>query len=140
VLGQTAHANDLTRIDTRGSGGNSTSLADLTANVDCVEVRATLDGNTIVADEIKEPSGCGKELVQARVTGENEATFVLSFFGGSLSASLVGASTFRDPSGNSITRAQFFAAVVPAGANSLGTLVKVKGNSLAAVEEAELED
>lgn len=143
VLGQTVQANSLTRIDTRGSSGNSTSLADLVANTDCVEVRATQDGSTLVADEIKEPSGCGRELVQARVTAENETTFTLSFFGTSatpLSASLANTPVFRDINGNVITRAQFFAAVVPASGSTLGTLVKVKGNTLSAVEEAELED
>lgn len=139
LLGQTVQANDLTRIDTRGSGGNSTSLADLVAGVDCVEVRATLDGSTIVAEEIKEPSGCSRELVQARVSGENESAFTLTFFG-SLNANLANASVFRDVNGNALTRAQFFAAVQPASGNSLGTLVKVKGTSLTAVEEAELED
>jgi hypothetical protein len=143
VLGQTVRASSLTRIDTRGSGGNSTSLADLTVNVDCVEVRATLDGNTLVADEIKEPSSCSKELVQARVSAENETTFTLTFFGTSatpLNASLANASQFRDRSGAAITRAQFFAAVTPAGATSVGTLVKVKGNTLGTIEEAELQD
>lgn len=139
VLGQTVRANDLTRIDTRGAGGNSTSLADLAVNADCVEVRAALDGTAIVAEEIKEPSGCGDELVQARVSGENETAFTLTFFG-SLNASLAAASSFQDRAGNAISRAQFFAAVTPAGAGALGTLVKVKGNSLGAVEEAELQD
>lgn len=143
VLGQTVRGNDLTRIDTRGSGGNSTSLADLTVNVDCVEVRATLDGTNLVADEIKEPSSCGKELVQARVTAENEAAFTLTFFGNTgtpLAASLANATQFRDRTGAVITREKFFAAVTPAGGTALGTLVKVKGNSLGAIEEAELQD
>ncbi len=139
VLGQTVQANDLTRIDTRGSGGNSTSLADLAAGVDCVEVRAALDGSTIVAEEIKEPSGCSRELVQARVSGENETAATLTFFG-SLNANLATASVFRDVNGNAISRAQFFAAVQPPSGSTLGTLVKVKGTSLSAVEEAELED
>jgi hypothetical protein len=143
VLGQTVRATSLTRIDARGSGGNSTSLADLSVNVDCVEVRATLDGSALVADEIKEPSSCSRELVQARVSAENETSFTLTFFGASatpLSASLANTSQFRDRSGATITRAQFFAAVTPAGATSAGTLVKVKGNTLGAIEEAELQD
>jgi hypothetical protein len=139
TLGETVQANDLTRIDTRGAGGNSTSLADLTVNIDCVEVRGRFEGSTIVADEIKEPSGCGDELVQAPVTAKNDTTFTLTFFG-SLTASLAGTAQFADVNGNALTRAQFFAAVVPAGPNNVGTLVKVKGNTLAAVEEAELED
>ncbi|MCU0937787.1 MAG: DUF5666 domain-containing protein [Burkholderiaceae bacterium] len=143
VLGQTVRATSLTRIDTRSSSGNSTSLADLVVNVDCVEVRASLDGSTIVADEIKEPSGCSRELVQARVSAENETSFTLTFFGSSatpLNASLANTSQFRDRSGAAITRAQFFAAVTPASATSVGTLVKVKGDTLGAIEEAELQD
>ncbi len=139
VLGQTVRATNLTRIDTRSSSGSSTSLVDLAPNVDCVEVRATVNGSTIVADEIKEPSSCGKELVQAMVSAKNESTFTLTFFG-SLNTSLASTSRFLDRNEKAITRAQFFAAVVPASATSLGTLVKVEGNSLGAVEEAELED
>lgn len=139
VLGQTVRATDLTRIETLRNGGNSTSLADLTANVDCVQVRATVNGTTIVADEIKEPSSCGKELVQASVSAKNESNFTLTFFG-SLNASLANTSRFVDSNDRLITRAQFFAAIGPANGTSPGTLVKVQGNSLGAVEEAELED
>lgn len=139
VLGQTVQANDLTRIETRGSSGNSTSLADIVAGTDCVEVRAALEGSALVAEEIKEPSGCSRELVQARISAENESAFTLNFFG-SLNASLAGTSVFRDVNGAVITRAQFFAAVTPPAGSALGTLVKVKGATLGAVEEAELED
>jgi len=148
VLGQTVQANDLTRIDARvggggGGGGNSTSLADITAGVDCVEVRAITSGATIVAEEIKEPSGCGKDLVQATVAGANATTFTLTFFAG-LNAALGGAGVgFRDANEQSITRAAFFAAVVPAGNGSAGTPVKVKGVLTAGVlvaEEVELEN
>jgi hypothetical protein len=45
-------------------------------------VRATLDGTKIASDEIKEPSSCSKDLVQARVTAENEAALTLTFSGG----------------------------------------------------------
>ncbi|MGZ8274196.1 MAG: DUF5666 domain-containing protein, partial [Burkholderiaceae bacterium] len=65
VLGQTVQSTRLTRIETRRSSGGSTSLADLVPNVDCVEVRATVEGSNIVAEEIKEPDSCGKERVQA---------------------------------------------------------------------------
>lgn len=139
VLGQTIRSTSLTRIEARSSSGSSTSLVDITPNVDCVEVRATVDGSSIVADEIKEPGSCGRELVQAIVSAKNESTFTLTFFG-SLNASLAGTSRFLDRNEQAITRAQFFAAVVPASAASPGTLVKVVGNSLQAVEEAELED
>jgi hypothetical protein len=138
VLGQTVRATAQTNIDTRSANANSVSLADLLVN-ECAEIRAYLDGGTLVASDIKEPSGCGKELVQARVVGENEATFTLTFLT-NLNASLANASVFRNLAGQSITRAEFFAAVTPASATNAGTLVKVKGNFLTAVEEAELED
>lgn len=143
VLGQTVQANDLTRIDTRvAGGGNSTSLADLTANVDCVQVRGSLVAGAFVADEIKEPSGCGKDLVQAPVTAKNGVTFTLRFFG-ALDAALGGSVQYRDRNGTVLTRDAFFAAVIPAAAGTTGTLVKVKGTLNAGVlvaEEAELED
>jgi hypothetical protein len=138
VLGQTVRATNLTRIESRGSG-DSTSLADVVPNVDCVEVRATVEGSSIVADEIKEPESCGKELVQAAVSAKNESTSTLTFFG-TLNASLAGTTRFLDRNEQAISRAQFFAAVVPASATSLGTLVEVEGTSLGSVEKAELED
>ena len=139
VLGQTVRSTNLTRIETRSGSGGSTSLADLVPNVDCVEVRATVDGSSIVAEEIKEPDSCGKELVQAAVSAKNESTFTLTFFG-TLNASLASTPRFLDRNEQAISRAQFFAAVVPASATSLGTLVEVEGSSLGAVEKAELED
>lgn len=139
VLGQTVRSTNLTRIETRSGSGGSTSLADLIPNVDCVEVRATVEGSSIVAEEIKEPDSCGKELVQAPVSAKNETTFTLTFFG-ALNASLASTPRFLDRNEQAITRAQFFAAVVPASAASLGTLVEVEGNSLGAVEQAEIED
>lgn len=139
VLGQTVRATGQTRIETRSTNGNSTSLGDLVPPNECVEVRAYLDGSTIVAEEMKEPSSCGKELVRARVVAKNDTTFTLTFLT-NLNASLANASVFRNASGQSITRAEFFAAVVPASSTSAGTSVKVKGNSLTAVEEAEIEN
>jgi len=138
VLGQTVRANSQTQIDTLRGNANSILLADLLVG-ECAEIRAYLDGSTLVATEIKEPSGCNKELVQARVVAKSDTTFTLTFLN-NLNASLANASTFRNLAGQSITRAEFFAAVTPASATNAGTLVKVKGNSLGAVEEAELED
>ena len=139
VLGQTVRATAQTRIDTRSANGNSTSLSDLIPPNECVAIRAHLDGSTIVAEEVKEPSGCGKELVQARVVAKNDTTFTLTFLS-NLNASLANASVYRNTAGQAISRAEFFAAIVPASATNVGTLVKVKGNSLTAVEEAELQN
>jgi Domain of unknown function (DUF5666) len=139
VLGQTVRATAQTRIETRSANGNSTSLGDLVPPNECVEVRAYIDGGAIVAEEMKEPSGCGKELVQARVVAKNDTAFTLTFLS-NLNASLANASVFRNAAGQAMSRAEFFAAIVPASANNIGTLVKVKGNSLSAVEEAEIEN
>ena len=139
VLGQTVRSTNLTRIESRSSSGGSTSLADVVPNVDCVEVRATVEGSSIVAEEIKEPESCGKERVQAAVSAKDEFTFTLTFFG-TLTASLANTPRFLDRNEQAISRAQFFAAVVPASATSLGTLVEIEGSSLGAVEEAEVKD
>jgi len=138
VLNQVVTVNAQTKLDTRGTNGSS--LNDLVAGVDCVEVRAYLDGATLTAEEVKAPSSCSRELVQARVVAENETTFTLTFLN-NLSASLGGAGTqFRNTAGQSISRAEFFAAVVPASGSNVGTLVKVKGTTLGSVEEAELQN
>jgi hypothetical protein len=138
VLNQVVTVNAQTKLDTRGASGSS--LDDLVAGVDCVEVRAYLDGSKLTAEEVKEPSSCSRELVQARVVAENETTFTLTFLN-NLSASLGGAGTqFRNTAGQAISRAEFFAAVVPASASNVGTLVKVKGATLSSVEEAELQN
>jgi hypothetical protein len=138
VLNQTVTVNSQTRLDTRGTSGSS--LSDLVAGVDCVEVRAYLDGTTLTAEEVKEPSSCGKELVQARVVAKNDTTYTLTFLN-NLSAALGGTGTvFRNAAGQSISRAEFFAAIVPASASSSGTLVKVKGSQLTSAEEAEIEN
>lgn len=142
VLGQTVTADQFTRIDARSNAGDSENLADIVAT-DCVQVRGHLYGGAFIAYEIKEPSGCNvdDDLVQAPVTGENEASAVLTFFG-SLDASLANAQ-FRGDDDLPMTREQFLAAVVPASASQPGTLVKVKGtfaNGTLTVDEAELED
>lgn len=139
VLDQAVVVNAQTKIVTVDAGSsNSAQLADLLDN-ECAEVKAYLDGATITASEVKEDK-CDRELVQARVVAENETTFTLTFLN-NLSASLGGAGTqFRNTAGQSISRAEFFAAVVPASASNVGTLVKVKGKTLSAAEEAELQN
>ena len=68
------------------------------------------------------------DLVQAQVSGENEATLTLTFFG-SLDAALGGAGVqLRNGAGQVVSPTQFFAAVVPAGSNTPGTLVARSGN------------
>jgi hypothetical protein len=142
VLGQTVQANDLTRIEARDAGGSSSNLLqDVTPMVDCVEIRAFMNGSTVVAEAVKEPSACGKARVQAHVTGENETAFTLTYFGSAgagLDAALGGAGVqFRDSNGLVITRTEFFADVVSAGAGRKGSLVKVTGTLTAGVLVAE---
>ncbi|HEU0198970.1 MAG TPA: DUF5666 domain-containing protein, partial [Burkholderiaceae bacterium] len=81
VLNQTVHVNDLTRLNVRGStGANSDRLADITPNVDCVEVWGYLDGAAFVAERIREPNNCTRDLVQARVIAKDEASALLTLF------------------------------------------------------------
>lgn len=144
LFGKTVRINDLTELRTRtAGGGNSSTLADVVANTDRVEVRAFVDNGAIVAERVEEvgSSGGDRDIVQARVTAENETTFTLTLLD-TIGVSLGGAGVqFENVADAPITRAEFFAAVVPAAGG--GTLVKVKGtyagNSLAA-EEAELEN
>lgn len=143
ALNQTVRVTDLTRIETRGGNGDPGNLANIQPSVDCVEVRGFTAGPLFIADEIKEPSSCGKDLVQAPVAAKNAASFELTFFG-NLVAQLGGAGVqFRDANDAPISRDAFFAAVVAAQPGVPGTLVKVKGvfaGSVLVGEEAELED
>ncbi len=134
VLGQTVLRNDPTEYSVSSGLANGTR----------VQVRARFTGTgALVAEEVRDPSGGNdnREIVQARVTDENETTFTLTLLD-TIGVSLGGVGVqFRNTTDAPITRAEFFAAVVPAPGG--GTLVKVKGtyagNSLAA-EEAELEN
>lgn len=130
VMGQVAQANDLTRIHTRpaSGGGNSSSLADLVPNVDCVDVRGHMEGAVLIAERIRELNHCNTPgEIQANVTAKDQATDTLSFFGGSLVASLPADAQFEDGNEMSITCAAFLALVNPAGPNSQGTLVNLRG-------------
>jgi hypothetical protein len=136
VLGQSVLVNDLTRIDARGGNGNPRDLANIQPG-ECVEVRGFAAGPLFIADEIKETSGCGDALVQARVTDVDAARFELRFFA-SLLARLGDAGVqFRDAGGAAIDRDAFFRAV------TVGRLVKVKGDFAGGVldgREAELKN
>jgi hypothetical protein len=120
----------------RRSGGNSTSLADILANVDCVEVRAALIGTSIVADEVKElSSGSCDWILRAPVEGADSAAGRVTMLGTVVD---VNAAQIRDTNDAVITRAAFFQ-----GAN-VGTVVKTKGTNPNAsplvAAEAELEN
>lgn len=137
VFGKTVTVNNLTDL--------RTSLANITPNVTRVEVRAfTSATGTLLAERVEQSnSGGGRDIVQARVSTENESSFTLALLG-DINAALGGAGVqFRDTGDNPITRAQFFAAVTPAGATSPGNLVKVKGSfagGTLTAEEAEMEN
>jgi hypothetical protein len=134
VLGRSIQTNNLTRIDARAGsgGGKSDLLADVTANVDCVEVRGHMEGAVIVPERIRELNQCDGDVIQANVTGKNETNATLTFFG-SLVANLTANTRFKD----GMTRADFLALVRE------GTLVKLRGAFAAGAftaEEAEIED
>ena len=143
ILGQSVHANDLTRIDARrAGGGKSESLADVIANVDCVEARGHMEGAVFIAERIRELSQCGADVIQANVTGADEANAVLSLFG-ALAAAMPANAEYRDANGELVTRAAFFALINAADATSRGTLVKLRGTFGAGTfttQEAEIKD
>lgn len=59
VNAQTIRVNDLTRIDARvAGGGKSESLADISPNVDCVDVRGHMENSQFVAERIRELNEC----------------------------------------------------------------------------------
>jgi hypothetical protein len=139
VLGKTVQVTTLTRIDARSASGNSTSLTDIQANVDCVEVRASLVGTSIVADEVKELSSGGCEwILRAPVEARDSTAGTVTMLGTLVN---VNSAQFRDSRVDpaiTITRAAFFQ-----GAN-VGTVVKTKGinpnASPLVAAEAELEN
>lgn len=149
MFGKTVVVNDLTRIRTRADdGSNSTSLADIVAGVDRVEVHAFVDDSgAIVAVRVVEvgDSHGGRDIVQARVVAENEAARTLGLLDAAapINVAFAADAEFEDDDGRPLTGAQFFAAVVPASPTNAGTLVKVKGRFAGGVltaEEGELED
>ena len=132
VLGKSIQVTTLTRID----GNNATSLADIQVNVDCVEVRASLVGTSIVADEVKEQSSGGCDwILRAPVESADSAAGTVTMLGTAVN---VNAAQFRDTNDVAITRAAFFT-----GATA-GTVVKTKGTNASAsplvASEAELEN
>jgi hypothetical protein len=143
VLNQTANANDLTRVIARaGAGASSDQLADITAGIDCVEVRGYLDGFEFVAEWIREPVSCTRDVAQARVLGKDEANATLTLFA-DLIASLPPGAQYLDANEAPITRAAFLSAITAAGTGHAGSLVKVRGTLVGTTlvaEEAELKN
>jgi hypothetical protein len=141
ILTNQVVVNDLTKVSTlNASGGNSTSLSDIVAGSDCVEVRGARSGTSIVADEVKELSGGScKAILQGPVTAKTATT--ITTLGMNVDLSAVPAGALKDASGNAMTLTAFLAAITPNAAT--GTLVKSKGNVSGATvlaEEAELEN
>lgn len=149
MFGKTVLVNDLTLVRTRDAGDRgSTSLADIVAGTDRVQVHAFVDdAGAIVAVLVVEigSSHGGRDIVQARVVAENEAAMTLGLLDAAapINVALSAATQFEDDDDRPITAAQFFAVVVPASSTNAGTLVKVKGSFAGGVltaVEAELED
>lgn len=145
VLGKPVLTTGFTRIDARSSSGNSTSLGDIVANVDCVEVRGGRVGSDIVADEVKElSSGSCDWIIRAPVDAKDATAGTLSMLGFIPPATVVNVNSavFRNASDAPIDRATFFNAIT--AAPNTGTVVKVKGTNQSAspltASEAELEN
>jgi hypothetical protein len=132
VLGKTVQVTSLTDFS-HTTGG--------VADAERVEVRGYIDtADNIVAERLDDnPSGGGKDTVQARVTAKtgNILTFSIG-----INADLTGATQFFDANEQPIADlTTFLAAVTPVPTG--GTLVKVRGTFNAgtiAAEEAELEN
>jgi hypothetical protein len=132
VLGEIVQITSLTQIDV--SGGIA-----LTKRVD---VRGFVDSTgNIVAERIDDPSGGGKDSVQARVTAKNNN--ILTFEIG-ISADLTGATQLLGPNEQPVADLPtFLALITPASPNTPGTLVKVRGQFNTGTltgEEAEIEN
>ena len=145
VLGKPVLTTGLTKIDARSSSGNSTSLGDIQANVDCVEVRGGRIGSDIVADEVKElSSGSCDWIIRAPVDAKDATAGTLSMLGFIPPAIVVNVNSavFRNTSDAPIDRTTFFNAIT--AAPNTGTVVKVKGSNQSAsplvASEAELEN
>jgi hypothetical protein len=137
VLGTTVVVTSVTRIDT-----STASLGDV-ASGDCVEVRAHLDGTTLVADEVKElsASACDRWIVRGPVAGQDSAAGTVTLIAASGANSTVvnvNGAQFRDAADSAITRAAFFTAA------RIGSIVKTRGTNPATsplvATEAELEN
>jgi hypothetical protein len=136
VLGKAVRVTTLTRVEARSASGDSTSLADIQANVDCVEVRASQVGTSIVADEVKELGSGGCDWVlRAPVEAQDSAAGTVTLLGTVVN---VNGAQFRDGNDDPITRAAFFQRA------NVGTVVKSKGSNPAAsplvAAEVELEN
>lgn len=147
LFGHTVRINDLTEVRARNASGAWTnSVMDIVANADRVKVKARLIGGALVAESIREEASAdGFDEVQARVVAESETalTFGLLDAARPINVAFTATTVYEMEDTGRITAAQFFAAVVPAGAGQAGTLVNVKGRyaggTLTAIE-AEIED
>ena len=140
LLGQIVRIDDLTEIRAvNAAGRDSTSLTDITANLDRVKVRGRLDSSgALIAERLEETNDRDDE-VQGRVSAKNEPARMLTILG--VNITLNNAAFRRDD--KTISAAAFFAAITPTSANAAGTVVTVKGVFVAgslAAQEAELED
>lgn len=148
IFGKAVQVNDATEVRSQtAGGGNSSSLADIVAGTDRIEVRAVLDNGTLIAERVTEvgsSGGGGKDIIQAPVVTKNEASLTLGLLdaGSPIAVALTGAQ-FQARDGSVISASAFFAQVTAASSTSAGTLVKAKGRfagGTLTAEEVELED
>lgn len=147
LFGKAIMVDDLTAVRARNEAGSYTSsLADVVANRDRVEVRARLVGGALLAEKVTEKANTDDyDEVQARVVTENDAAMTLGLLdpAAPISVTLTTSTVYEMEDRGRIDASQFFAAVVPAGTDQTGTLVKVKGRYAGGVltaTEAEVED
>jgi hypothetical protein len=147
IFGKTVLVNDATEISAVQTGGaGSSALADISATVDRIEVRAFLDGGNLVAERVTEigSSGGGKDIVQAPVVTKNETGLTLGLLdaGSPINVALTGAQ-FQDADSSILSSAAFFARITAASGTTAGTLVKAKGRfsgGTLTAEEVEIEN
>lgn len=130
VLAQTVHVDDLTRF----IGPPPQQLSAIVPGVHCVDVRASLAGARIVAERVRRLNMCQDDRVQARVLARDQGAFTLLFLD-NLLATFPPDATFTDD-GQPLTRPEFFARIVPAAPDAIGSLVRVHGTFAAGTLDA----
>jgi len=146
VMGKTVRVDDFTDLRTKdGSNNNTSTLSDIVANTDRVEVRGHVVGGEVIAERLQDyntnSGSSNDDFLQATVEVKTGTTS-LTMFG--IVANLSGTVQFRDLNDQTIDRATFFAAVhepVMGPPARPGTLVKVRFNQgTFTATEAELEN
>lgn len=140
VFGKTIVVNSLTKVSAEPN--NSSSLSDISANVDRVKVKGFIDSTgAIIAEEVKETTD-NKDEIQARVSAVTNQTLTLL----GVLANLSSATKLGDAEEAPLSTVQaFLADIAPTSASNSGTLVELEGtysatNNTFTVDEAAIEN